>query len=168
MGFASSLAVGCMSVAKVGYKVVKGAEAHVDPIREVSPEVLREYGKVTLGEVTTDVGPICPERVLEAVRMHTSAAFGTEAFKQVFPGGDKTLTVDLVCRFFKEKPLIGSESRLDAVASLLDGESKEEVGRLYIEGLSDSIRAHGLDDLARKNAQELTEYLMKRRAGERE
>jgi len=146
--------------------VVIGASAHVIAVRPVSS--IREYGSVKLGEVTTDVGPICPSELIAAVRGAMQATFADNDTRKVFAGGGKTLVVNASCRFFKEKPLIGKEARLDLLVTLQDGQSQQEVGVLYIEGLSTSLRAHGKNDLAKKDAQELIEYLADRKQGKKE
>jgi hypothetical protein len=158
---------GGFGAAKAGYKVFKGADASIHPVRDVSPAALQQYQMVSLGEVTTDVGRICPPEVQGEVRARLREAFSDEGFREMFPGGGRVLTAHVVCRFFKEKPLIGKESRLDMLVSLVDAETGQEVAVLYVEGLSDSLRAHGKSDLAKENAKELADYLRKSKRGRR-
>jgi hypothetical protein len=156
---------GGFGAAKMGYKAIKGADARIHPVRDIAPAALQQYQTVSLGEVTTDVGRICPPEVLGEVRTAYREAFADEDFREAFPGGGRALTVHVVCRFFKEKPLIGKEARLDLLVTLVDAETGQEVGVVYVEGLSESLRAHGKSDLARENAKELATHLRRAKRG---
>ena len=68
-------------------------------------------------------------------------------------------------RFFKKKSLIGKEGRLDLLAILVDGESQQEVGRLYVEGLSESPVHTGMDDMAAGVCKKLGKYLDDKKKG---
>ena len=160
--------VGCspLGVARTGMKIVKGVEADVLEIRPPAAAALRPFQSVRVGEVSTDVGPICPSELLAALRVQLPASLARET-KDRFTGGGKTLVVDAVCRFFKKKSMVGSEGRLDLLVTLTDGEGGEPLGRVYVEGVTESPLHTGLDDMAKAVSKALARYLddLKKRSG---
>ena len=159
-----ALNVGCGFAAGTGVKIIKGVQADAIPLGEVASLTLDGFETVKVGQVTTDVERICPSNVQAEVRMKMREAFA-DALVEVFPGGGKTLTVNAVCRFFKQKSLIGKEGRLDLLVSLVDASSSEELGRFYIEGISESPVHTGVDDMAEGTTQELAKFLKKLKEG---
>ena len=160
-----TLNVGCIgAVAGAGVKIVQGVQADAIPLGKVASLTLDGYETIKAGEVTTDVERICPSNVLAEVRMKMREAFADE-LADLFPGGGKTLTVNAVCRFFKQKSLIGNEGRLDLLVMLVDAASNAELGRFYVEGISESPVHTGVDDMAEGTTKELAKFLKKLKRG---
>ena len=164
MGMMVALCSGCspFSVAKAGLKVVKGVDADVLPVRDVTTGKLSAYNTLKLGKVGSDLGPICPAEAISEVRAKARENFADET-KDSFKGGPKVLVANIAVRFFKKKGRIGGEGRLDLYVTLVDGESGEEVGRLYVEGISESPMHTGIDDMAKKTTEKLAKYLNKKK-----
>ncbi len=159
-GLSVLMSAGCspMSAAKVGLTVVKGVQADMIPIRDVSGGTLRTFNSIKLGSVTTDVGRICPAAVLAQIRAQMPPALAEETKKR-FKGGPKVLKIEVVCRFFKKKSLIVSEGRLDLVVTLIDAHSGGEIGQYYVEGISESPLHTGIDDMAKGVCREVAKFL---------
>jgi hypothetical protein len=162
LGLTFLLPGGCspISAAKVGYTAIKGASARLYTIEAVTGATLKEYQAIEVGEVTTDLKEVVSNYCLIAVENALEQAFMKD-LGEVFPGnGDKKLAVDVVVRFFKEKPLLGKEARLDMLVTFVDAQGGNVQGKLYVEGFSNSISARGADELAAENADELVDYLL--------
>jgi len=161
-----ALNVGCGvgTAVSTGVKIIQGVQAHAIPLGTVSSSALDGYETIKAGQVTTDVERICPSNVVAEVRMQMRAAFADE-LSETFPGGGKTLTVNVACRFFKKKSLIGKEGRLDLLVTLVDAERNAELGRFYIEGISESPVHTGVDDMAEGTTRELSKFLKKLKKG---
>lgn len=157
---------GCSPVgmATTGVQIVRGVQSRVIPLEGAAPAAFEPYNSVRLGEVTTDVPPICTPEVLAAVRKSIPEALGREAMT-AFPGGSPALVLDVTCRFYKRRSIIGAEGRLDLAVVFRDAETGEQVGRIYVEGLTQSPLHTGLDDMARGVARELARFLRDRKQG---
>jgi len=161
-----ALNVGCGvgTVASTGVNIIQGVQANAIPLGQVASLTLEGFETIKVGQVTTDVERICTSNVRAEVRTQMGEAFADELV-EAFPGGGKTLTVNVVCRFFKQKSLIGKEGRLDLLVALVDAESNAELGRFYVEGISESPVHTGVDDMAEGTAKELTKFLKKLKKG---
>ena len=161
-----ALNVGCGvgTVASTGVKIIQGVQADAIPLGTLSSVTLEGYKTVKAGQVTTDVERICPSNVVAEVRMQMREAFADQ-LSEAFPGGGKTLTINVVCRFFKKKSLIGKEGRLDLLVTLVDAQQNKELGRFYIEGISESPVHTGVDDMAKGTNKELAKFLEKLKEG---
>lgn len=166
-GCASNPAGMVMTGGKMAVRVIEGAEAKIRPLEDASPAVLAAYRSIRLGEVTTDVPALISPAQISTIRSETSKEFAAESTRKHFPGGEKTLAVNLQCRFLKERGTFGGEARLDMIAVLMDAGSGEEIARLFIEGLSESPLAGKTEHMAQANASELVDYLVKRRAADK-
>jgi len=155
---------GCGMVAGTGVKIIKGVQADAIPLGAVASVSLEGYDTIKVGEITTDVERICPSNVLAEVRMKMREAFADE-LDEAFTGGGKTLNVNVVCRFFKQKSLIGKEGRLDLLVTLADAEGGNALGRFYIESISESPVHTGVDDMAKGATKEVAKFLKKLKAG---
>jgi catalase-peroxidase len=82
------------SAAGAAYKVVRGAEADPTLIRGAVPGDLAAYRSLRLGEVTTDVPPICTGEVLAKVRAALTSI--QSAFNAAQNGGKKVSLADLI------------------------------------------------------------------------
>jgi len=153
---------GCnpVSMATSGYKAVKGANAHVYSIEAPQQADLTGFESLKFTDVTTDVSAVCPIDVLMAVRSGMQEVLANEETKKVFPGGGKSLTLDVTCRFYKQKPTIGKEGRLDLLVTLVTPEGRV-LGRVYVEGINESMRETKPEAMAKKNTEKLVEYLKK-------
>ena len=151
---------GVTSVAKMGYKTVRGVDADAIPLETIPAGALAPYGTVQVGQVTTDVGPICPASLLTEVRNQMRDVFA-ERLTVTFPGAGRSLTIDVVCRYYKKKRRIGNEGRLDALVHLKDAETGRQVGRFYVEAISESPLHTGEDDMAEELAKEIAKHLVK-------
>lgn len=146
---------------KTAFKAVKGAEAEATPIHIESASALGAYKGVRLGQVTTDVPPICTPEVMGKIREGIREGMSHEDVRKKFPGGEKTLDLNILCRFYKGKGLMGGEGRLDWLVTLVDGRSHEQMGVVFIEGVSGSPLEHGAADMAKENTRELVKFLSK-------
>ena len=165
MGVVIMMSTGCVSyVAKTGLKVVKGVDADVSPIRDISAGQLAGYNTLKLGDVTTDVGRICPHEVIQEIRRTAPREFAENTGKR-FAGGAKILKADIVVRFYKKRGRIGGEGRLDLLVTLVDDASGQEIARLYVEGISESPLHTGIDDMVKKTTGALAKYLEHRKKG---
>lgn len=152
--------------AGMAFKAAKGADADATMIRgDFSPSRLDAYESLLPGDVTTDVPTICNNGVLAKIRRELAETLADKDARKLFPGGGKALKVNVLCRFFKEKGMIGGEGRLDWLVTLADNASGEAVGVVFIEGVSDSPVQHGASDMAKTNAKELLKFLKKARRG---
>jgi hypothetical protein len=154
-----------MSGGKTAFRVVQGAQAKVRPLKDVSAADVAPYRSIRLGEVSTDVPALIPASQLGIVRTAMLQELGSEASLKRFPGHGKVLVANVVCRFLKERGTFGGEARLDLIVALADVETKNEVGRLFIEGISDSPIAGKAEDMAKAGAAELVDYLSKQQQG---
>ncbi|NLE60424.1 MAG: hypothetical protein GX616_18905 [Planctomycetes bacterium] len=154
-----------MSGAKMGMKVFTGAQAKVYPLDGLSVEAVRPYRSVVAGQVTTDVTPICTFDVVSEVRLALGAAFAHEKLRRHFPGGEPQLVANAVVRFFKKGDLFGKEPRLDLLVSFVDGTDGREIGRVYVEGISQSPLETDAKHLAKADAEELRDLLRDRKEG---
>ena len=148
-----------MSGAKMGVKVFTGAQAKVYPLQGLSVESVRPYRSVALGEVTTDVARICTAGVLSEVRLALAEELLSDKLRRHFPGGEPRLVVNVAVRFFKEGDVFGKEPRLDLVVTLVDGAARREVGKVYIEGISQSPLETEARHLAKADAEEIGDLL---------
>lgn len=149
------------SAGKTAFKAVRGAQADAVPIRMSSPGSLAGYRSIRLGEVTTDVSPICTPEVLGKVRNGIREGLDDDEVRKAFPGGGKVLRMDVVCRLYKERGTFGGEGRLDWMVTLVDAETDEAVGVMFVQGESESALRHGAGDMAKANTKELVKYLRK-------
>lgn len=152
-----------VSGAKVSMKVFTGAQAKVYPLDGLSPDAVRPYQSVALGQVTTDVSPICPFDVLSEVRSALAETFADEQLRRHFPGGKPQLVANVVVRFFKQGSPFGREPRLDMLVSFVDATDGREIGRVYVEGISESPLETKARHLAAANAEELGSLLRHRK-----
>jgi hypothetical protein len=151
----------------MGIKVFQGAQAKVHVLQDISVDAIRPYRSVEIGEVTTDIAPICTPREISEVRAAMREQFADPKFSQLFPGGEPRLLVDVVLRFFKEGTIFGKEPRLDLLVTFLDGTSRHEVGRVYVEGISQSPLQTKARHLAKADAVAIRDFLRNRREGRR-
>jgi len=160
---------GCspFSVAKIGYKTIRGVKADVIPLAPIPAGALAPYEAIQVGKVTTDVPEICPPPLLAEVETKLAEAFA-ERLSKLFPGGTRSLAVDVVCRYYKRKSRIGKEGRLDLLVHLRDAETSRPIGRFFVEGLSESALHTGMDDMAEGVAKEVAKYLKKLKAQDEE
>jgi hypothetical protein len=150
------------SAGRMAYQTMKGAQADVTPIRIPDRQALATYRSLQLGQVTTDVPPICTPKIMDKVREGLREGLSKESVRKAFPGDGPTLKVNIVTRFCKAKGAIGGEGRLDWLVTLVDGTTGEEVGILHVEGVSGSPLQHGVSDMAEENTGELVKFLRKK------
>jgi hypothetical protein len=161
--------VGCnpmsaaMSGAKMSMKVFTGAQAKTYPLEGLSADAVRPYRSLAVGRVTTDVSPVCTFDVLSEVRLALGEAFAHEKLRRHFPGGEPQLVANVVVRFFKKGSLFGKEPRLDLLVSFADGADGREIGRVYVEGISQSPLETEAKHLAAADAEELRDVLRDRK-----
>jgi hypothetical protein len=160
-------AVGCSPVSMVtgGYKALKGASAYVYEIEPVTRDELRPYDSLETGTFDTDLEPLVPPRVVRFSELAMRNTFSAQ-LAEAFPGDGAVLVLNVTVRFFREKPLIGKEARLDWLVDFVDKESGKHIGKLYVEGVNTSLRELKPEEMGRKNTRELADFLRKRKAGE--
>ena len=165
LGTLMALSGGCNPIsmaARTGAKIVKGVDADVLPIRDVTAGTLSGYNTLKLGKVSTDIGGLCPPEVISQIQRTAPEIFVEEAGKR-FRGGPNVLQADICVRFFKKKGQIGGEGRLDLLVTLVDGNNGTEVGKLYVEGITESPLQTGSLDMVKKTTKKLAAYLDKRK-----
>ncbi len=147
------------------FKAAKGADADVTMIQTPDLSGVKSAEELQLGEVTTDVPPICTEQVLAKVRTAIMTYLSGPDTRKVFPGGSPALRMNVQCRFFKEKGVIGGEGRLDWLVTLVDAESGVACAVLFVEGVSESPIQHGIGDMSTENTQALVKAMERIRRG---
>ena len=88
-----------------------------------------------------------------------------ERTKKHFKGGPKILTANIVVRFYREYDLLKGTGRLDLLATLVDAESGTEIGKVYVEGITESPVHTDIDDMVEETIKRLADYLKKRKKG---
>src|SRR5438045_1264753 len=86
--------VGCdpLSVATAGaegIKVIRGAQAHVIPIKDISAQTAYAYSRGSVGTVTTDVPPICTPECMAEVRHAIAEVCASRIPEKLAGGGDQ-------------------------------------------------------------------------------
>ncbi len=154
-----------MSGAQVGVKVFTGAQAKIHVLQGMSAEAISPYRSVELGEVSTDVEPVCTfAEVSEVKRALTEQLTGSK-FRREFPGEEPRLVVNVVLRFFKRGDIFGKEPRLDLLVTFVDGGTGGAVGRIYVEGISQSPLQSEARHLAKADAEAIADLLRERKEG---
>jgi hypothetical protein len=130
------LSGGCTTVAKQALHEFRGAKAEVSPVQEIGDRALARYQSVRFEPARSDVGQVCPPRVLEAWDIHA----GEEEVElaEYFPGGSPTLRIESEIWFFKEKGLLGNAECLARVR-MREGEALK--ADLVVQALSKAFRA---------------------------
>ncbi len=156
------MSAGCGMAAKAGVKALIGVEADtivLDPVPR-----LQDYDVVKLSGVTTDVRAICPQAVLNSVERSTRDAL-RESEVLAASGDGKALRLAVECRFYKKKSIVGNVGRLDVIARITDEATGQSLGRIYVEGVTDSPVHTEMEDMAKKVGEEIIDFLEKSRAG---
>jgi len=156
------LCAGCQTAGKTGFRVAKGVDAEVLPISgALTPSKLAAYNTLKLGKVSSDIGRLCPDEVIAEIRK-SAPRFFAERTKKRFKGGPKILTANIVVRFYREYDLLSGTGRLDLLATLVDAEGGTEIGKVYVEGITESPVHTGIDDMVEETAKKLADYLAKK------
>jgi len=156
-----------MSGAKVGVKVFTGAQAKIHVLQGMSGGAIGSYRSVELGEVSTDVEPICTFGEISAVRLALRDQLADARFRREFPGEEPKLILNVVLRFFKRGHVYGKEPRLDLLVTFVDAASGRAVGRIYVEGISQSPLETEAKHLAKANAEAICDLLRDYKTGKR-
>jgi|GEM_PF-5872572 len=155
------MSTGCSMAVSTGVQVVKGVDAEVYAIEDVGAGRLAPYNTLKLGHVSTDIGPLCPPEMSSQIQEIAPRKLAEESGDQ-FRGGPKILRADIAVRFYKKKGLLG-EGRLDFLVTLVDAESGAQVGKLYVEAITESPVHTGIDDMVKKATSDLAKYLKKKK-----
>jgi hypothetical protein len=154
-----------MTGAQMGAKVFTGAQAKLHLLEGLSADAVRPYRSVASGQVTTDVPAICTFEVMSALRIAMKEALASDELRRHFPGGDPRLVVNTAARFFKEGSVYGKEPRLDLLVTFVDGADGREIGKVYIEGISQSPLETKARHLAKADAEAVARLLRHRKEG---
>ncbi len=154
-----------MSGAKVGVKVFTGAQAKIHVLQGMSAGAIAPYRSVEVGEVSTDVEPICTFAEISEVKLAMREELAEARFRREFPGGEPKLVVNVVLRFFKHGHIYGKEPRLDLLVSFADADTGRQIGRIYVEGISQSPLETKARHLAKANAEAICDLLRERKEG---
>lgn len=155
------LAGGCETTAKTGLRVAKGVQAEVLPINDALTFTrIDDYNTLKLGKVDSDIGQLCPDEVLVEIRKSAPRIFA-ERTQESFRGGPKVLTANIVVRFYRKFDLLSGTGRLDLLATLVDSESGTDIGKVYVEGITESPVHTGIDDMVEETTKRLADYLKK-------
>lgn len=154
-----------MSGAKVGVKVFTGAQAKIHVLQDVPAGTIRSYRSVELGEISTDVEPICTFSEISEVKLALREQLAEPEFRREFPGGEPRLVINAVLRFFKEGRIYGKEPRLDLLVTFVDAGTGRTLGRIYVEGISESPLETEAKHLAKADAEAICDLLRKRKEG---
>lgn len=161
-------AAGCSPVSMVtgGYKALKGASAYVYEIEPLTRETIETYDGLDVGRFDTDLDPLVTPQVVRFSEMAMRRTH-PERLSEVFSGGGKTLVFNVTVRFFREKPLIGKEARLDWLIDCVDKETGERIAKLYVEGVNTSLRELKPEEMGVENTKELLDFLIERKTGKK-
>ena len=147
------------SIAKRGFKELKGASAKVQEIRAPRAADLQMYKSVRLGQVTNEIHRLCPPGMFTGLKTYLPAAL-TE-IKDVYPGGEPVLTLDLHIHYAQKggglKAAIGSDQYLISRV-YLRGPDTNPVGELILIAHSEAMRTSE-GDMAKAAATKLARYL---------
>jgi hypothetical protein len=150
---------GCTTILKRGYKEAKGAGGKVREIKAPTQAELRTYKSIRVGTIGNDIGQVCNPGMLTGLQTYIPAELAK--MKDLFPGGQPTLTVDVAVQYAQKgggiKAAIGSDQYLISRVKLL-GTDDSTVGVLILIGHSEAMRTSD-EDLAKAAAVELAKYL---------
>ena len=133
-----SLSCGCgaPTIARQAFHELRGAQADISFIEAVGQNALAKYESVRFEPASSDVGQVCPPKVLQAWNRH--AVEEQADLAEYFPGGAPTLRIESEIWFFKEKGLLGNAECLARVRMRDDGTLKAD---LVVQALSKAFRA---------------------------
>ena len=147
------------SIAKRGFKELKGASAKVFEVRPPRMADLQAYKSVRLGQAQNEIQQLCPPGMFSGMKTYVPAAL-TE-IKDVFPGGEPALTVDVHIQYAQTggglKAALGSDQYLISRV-FLRGQDTSPVGELVLVAHSEAMRTSELD-MAKAAADGLADYL---------
>ncbi len=156
-----STSSGCSTVAKQAFHEFRGAKAAVSPVQDIGDRALAEYQSVQFEPARSDVGQVCPPRVLRAWDQH--AVEEQAELAEYFPGGPPTLRIESEIWFFKEKGLLGNAECLARVRIRDDGTLKAD---LIVQALSKSFRAGDESALTDAAVQAIGKFLKNQKKAE--
>ncbi|HUU97199.1 MAG TPA: hypothetical protein VM487_15785 [Phycisphaerae bacterium] len=156
-----STSSGCTTVAKQAFHEFRGAKADVSFVRDIGDRALAVYRSVEFESARSDVGLVCPPKVLQAWDQHAGEEQAELA--EYFPGGPPTLRIESEIWFFKEKGLLGHAECLARVRMRDSGTVKAD---LIVQALSKSFRAGDESALTRAAVQAIGKFLKNQKKAE--
>jgi len=162
LGLLAALALltssGCTTVAKQALHEVRGARAEISLVEQVGENALAKYESVRFEPATSDVGQVCPTKVLQAWDRHTAEEQASLA--KYFPGDLPALRIESEIWFFKEKGLLGQAECLARIR-IRDNETLK--ADLIVQALSKSFRAGDESALTEAAVHAIGKFLKKQR-----
>jgi len=156
-----STSSGCTTVAKQALHELRGAKADVSLVQEIGEHALADYQSVEFEAARSDVGQVCPPKVLRA--WDQAAGEQQAELAKYFPGGSPTLRIESEIWFFKEKGLLGNAECLARVRMRDDGTLKAD---LVVQALSKAFRAGDESALTDAAVKAIGKFLKKQKKGE--
>ena len=151
---------GCGTAAKQAFYELRGAKGTIEFIHELPGEQLDRYGSVRFEPATSDIGVVlCPPGL--RARYDECTRELSEELRELFPGGEPTLTILTEILFFKSKGLLGDASFLSRVRFK---EQEQLVGDALVVVGSKSFRKGGTDAMAETGVRTIGKFL---RSGKR-
>jgi len=150
---------GASTIAKRGLKELKGASGKVLEVRPPRASELQLYKSVRLGQVTNEIHQLCPPGMVTGLKTYLPAAL-TE-IKEVYPGGEPTLTLDLAIQYAQKggglSAVLGSDQYLISRV-YLRGQDANPVGELILIAHSEAMSTSD-GDMGKAAANKLAHYL---------
>ncbi len=130
---------GCspFSVAKQAGKELIGAQGKVLPIHSAGRSTYASFNSITLGQVTSDIGRLCPARMTG--ELATAIRKQMAELKSRFPGGSPAATVDFAVTYYDSGGLISKHATVVTRAKLTD-EANKAVSDLLVVSTSEAMR----------------------------
>jgi hypothetical protein len=155
------LSYGCTTVAKQALHEFRGAKADVSLVQEIGAYALADYQSVVFESARSDVGRVCPPKVLRA--WDEAAAKQQAELAEHFPGGPPTLHIESEIWFFKEKGLLGNAECLARVRMRDDETLKAD---LVVQALSKAFRAGDESALTKAAVKAIGKFLKEQKRTE--
>jgi hypothetical protein len=152
------------SIAKQGFKELKGASGKVLPIQRPTGSDLQTYKSVRLNQVTNEIGRLCPPTLLSALKVAIPQALSEIADE--YPGGEPVLSIDIAVQYAQTGggigAALGKDQYLISRVYLRDPDTNP-VGQLVLVAHSEAMRTTE-QDLAVAAAKKLAHYLKSTKA----
>jgi len=150
-----------MSAAKQAFYEVRGAKAEISMVREIGDRALQHYESVRFEPATTDVGPVCPTKVLSA--WDRNAEKEQQRLAEHFASGSPALRVESELYFFKGKSILGAAECLARVRMFDDDELQAD---MVVQSSSKAFSAGGEDALTEAAVKKIGKFLLKQKGVE--
>jgi len=155
MAFATACA-GCspFSIAKQAGKELIGARGKTLPIRDAGKSTYASFHSVKLGQVTSDIGGLCPAKMTTAL----AAALRKELGQ--LGSGSPSMTADFAVTYYETGGVISKHSTV-VTRAILKGEDGTPVSDLLVVAHSEAMHT-GDEDMAKAIAKAFADHLKRK------